>query len=132
MAGRDPGVTHWEGVGAGGAKYEAADTSLAHGWSTGVTPLLSTYVLGVKPTKPGFLEWAVDPVAPDDIAWARGVVPTPYGPLDVSWVRDPAGDLVVTIIPPNGTTGAVGSSTSGKEVRVEGGQKTVVTLLGEV
>ncbi|KAI0911959.1 Six-hairpin glycosidase-like protein [Ustulina deusta] len=132
MAGRDPGVTHWEGVGAGGAKYEAADTSLAHGWSTGVTPLLSTYVLGVKPTKPGFLEWAVDPVAPDDIAWARGVVPTPYGPLDVSWERDPAGDLVVTVIPPNGTTGAVGSSTSGKEVRVEGGQKTVVTLLGEV
>ncbi|KAI1354588.1 Six-hairpin glycosidase-like protein [Xylaria sp. FL0043] len=131
MAGSDPGVTHWEGIGAGGSKYEGADTSLAHGWSTGVTPLLSTYVLGVKPVKPGFAEWAVNPVVTDDIAWARGVVPTSYGPLGVSWERDSGGDLVVTVDSPNGTTGTVGGAASGREgVRVQGGQKTVVTLSG--
>ncbi|KAI1421426.1 Six-hairpin glycosidase-like protein [Xylaria sp. FL1777] len=132
MAAQDPGVTHWEGIGAGGAKYEAADTSLAHGWSTGVTPLLSTYLLGVKPAKPGFAAWVVNPVATDDIAWAQGVVPTPYGPLGVSWRRNSAGDIVVTVDPPNGTTGTVGGPGSEEEVRVEGGKKAVVTLSGKL
>ncbi|GAW24830.1 hypothetical protein ANO14919_144240 [Xylariales sp. No.14919] len=72
MASQDPGITHWKGIGANGSKCEAADTSLARGWSTGVMPLLSTYVLGVKPTKPGFLEWALNPIATDDISWDGG------------------------------------------------------------
>ena len=131
MSARDPGITHWEGIGTEGGKYEAADTSLAHGWSTGVTPLLSTYLLGVRPTKPGFLEWAVRPVATEDIGWARGEVLTPYGPLAISWERDAAGHIVVTVDAPDGTTGTVGGSASdGKGVWVKGGQKEVVTLGG--
>ncbi|KAI1151155.1 Six-hairpin glycosidase-like protein [Nemania diffusa] len=130
MAAADPGVTHWEGVGAGGAKYEGADTSLAHGWSSGVAPLLSTYVLGVKPARPGFLEWSVDVARADDIAWARGVVPTPYGPLGVSWQAGAGGEISVVVDPPNGTTGTVGGPISGTEkVRVEGGKKTTVSLV---
>ncbi|KAI1367793.1 Six-hairpin glycosidase-like protein [Xylaria arbuscula] len=131
MSARDPGITQWEGIGAEGAKYEGADTSLAHGWSTGVTPLLSTYVLGVRPVAPGFAEWAVDPVAtdPEDIEWARGEVATPYGTLGVSWERDAAGDIMVTVDAPDGTTGTVGgSATEGKRVRVKGGRKEVVKL----
>ncbi|KAI1748257.1 Six-hairpin glycosidase-like protein [Xylaria castorea] len=129
MASQDPGITHWEGIGANGAKYEAADTSLSHGWSTGVTPLLSTYVLGVKPTKPGFSEWTVNPVATKDISWANGVVPTPHGPLEVSWQQNQTGNFIVTVHAPPGTTGTVGSPASGsKEVQVKGGRKTVVTL----
>ncbi|KAI0526371.1 Six-hairpin glycosidase-like protein [Xylaria bambusicola] len=129
MAGQDPGTTHWEGIGADGSKYEAADTSLSHGWSTGVTPLLSTYLLGVRPTRPGFREWAVDPVATEDIGWARGVVPTPYGPLGVSWERDAAGAIVVTVDAPEGTMGTVGGSASKeKGARIQGGRMTVVTL----
>jgi hypothetical protein len=130
MATNDPGITHWEGIGTNGTKYEAADTSLAHGWSTGVTPLLTTYVLGVKPTKPGFEEWAVDPVVTADIAWARGVVPTLYGPLDISWERNEAGDIVVTVVAPEGTAGTLGGSASRTgEVRVEGGERMVATLV---
>ncbi|KAI0976066.1 Six-hairpin glycosidase-like protein [Xylaria arbuscula] len=129
MAGSDPGITHWEGIGAGGAKYEGADTSLAHGWSTGVTPLLSTYVLGVKPVQPGFAEWTVRPIVTDDIAWARGVVPTPFGPLSVSWQRDSGGDIVVTVDSPVGTTGTIGSADG---VRVEGGRKRVVRISSTV
>ncbi|KAI0550430.1 Six-hairpin glycosidase-like protein [Xylaria curta] len=132
MASQDPGITHWEGIGTNGTKYEAADTSLSHGWSTGITPLLSTYVLGVKPTKPGFSEWAVNPVATNDISWANGVVPTPHGPLEVSWHQNQTGKFIVTVHAPPGTTGTVGNpAVGGEEVQVRGGRKTVVTLSQE-
>ncbi|XXG96656.1 Kynureninase (L-kynurenine hydrolase) [Hypoxylon texense] len=108
MAAGDPGVTMWEGVGVNGSKYEGAFTSLAHAWSTGVTPLLTTYVLGVRPLKPGFREWTVRPLPSADLAWARGQVPTPYGPLSVQWER--SGDdglLLLTVVPPPGTNGTM-------------------------
>lgn len=108
MAVGDPGITMWEGVGVNGSKYEGAFTSAAHGWSTGVTPLLTTYVLGVKPLKPGFKEWVVQPRPSKDLTWAKGVVPTPYGPLSVSWQRNGTdGKLVVSVTAPPGTNGTV-------------------------
>ncbi|KAI1213356.1 glycoside hydrolase family 78 protein [Annulohypoxylon truncatum] len=108
MAASDPGVTMWEGVGVNGSKYEGGFTSLAHGWSTGVTPLLTTYVLGVRPLRPGFREWSVRPLPSEDLAWARGVVPTPYGPLSVKWERNQTdGRLLVNVTPPPGTNGTV-------------------------
>ncbi|KAI0883563.1 glycoside hydrolase family 78 protein [Annulohypoxylon maeteangense] len=108
MAAADPGVTMWEGIGVNGSKYEGAFTSLAHGWSTGVTPLLTSYVLGVRPVKPGFREWTVRPLPSADLNWAKGVVPTPYGPLSVSWERNRTdGRIVVDVTPPPGTNGTV-------------------------
>ncbi|KAI0177223.1 alpha-L-rhamnosidase A [Pestalotiopsis sp. NC0098] len=84
MAAQDPGITAWEGIGGGGQPYEGGFTSMAHGWSTGVVPALSNYVLGVKPTGPGFKSWVVRP-HPGDLTWARGVVPAPDGPIKVHW-----------------------------------------------
>ncbi|MHB1023400.1 MAG: alpha-L-rhamnosidase-related protein [Acidobacteriaceae bacterium] len=57
--------------------------SLAHGWSTGVTPWLMEQVLGIHTTGPGFS--TVD-IRPDliDLQWARGGEPTPHGVLKVS------------------------------------------------
>ncbi|KAI0106122.1 glycoside hydrolase family 78 protein [Hypoxylon sp. NC0597] len=108
MAASDPGVTMWEGIGANGSKYEGAFTSLAHGWSTGVTPLLTTYVLGVRPLKPGFKEWTIRPLPSVDLTWAKGVVPTPYGPLSVQWERSQTdGHIVVNVVPPPGTNGRI-------------------------
>lgn len=137
MAAQDPGTTHWEGIGAQGAKYQGGTTSLSHGWSTGVTPLLTTYVLGVRPVQPGFAVWAVDPVVGEqddnynDITWAQGVVPTPYGPLAVSWEIDESGRVVVTVDAPEGTRGMVGGEASRTErVEVQGGKgKRIVTLV---
>ena len=115
MSARDPGATFWEGIGAGGSRYEAGFTSLAHGWSTGVTPLLTTYVLGAAPTAPGFAKWDVRPV-PGDLAWTRGEVPTPRGPLSVSWERrrddaesgdGGAGGIEITVRAPEGTRGKI-------------------------
>lgn len=111
MSSQDPGSTFWEGVGADGAKYQGAFTSLAHGWSTGVTPLLTTYVLGVKPLGPGFATWGVKPIigAGEDLQWARGEVPTSRGPLHVSWQRSSsvAGGIEVRVHAPMGTNGTV-------------------------
>lgn len=89
-------------------QYEGAFTSLAHAWSTGVTPLLTTYVLGVRPLKPGFREWTVEPLPSADLTWAKGEVPTPYGPLAVQWERSgDDGHLVLTVVPPPGTNGTM-------------------------
>ncbi|OCL12493.1 glycoside hydrolase family 78 protein, partial [Glonium stellatum] len=84
MMTHDPSSTFWEGISTNGTMYEAGFTSAAHGWSTGVVPALSNYVLGVVPTAPGFARWSVKPY-PVALAWARGRVGTPGGALDVSW-----------------------------------------------
>ncbi|OIW33638.1 Six-hairpin glycosidase, partial [Coniochaeta ligniaria NRRL 30616] len=108
MARSDPGVTMWEGISGGGAgePYEGAFTSMCHGWSTGVVPLLSRFVLGVRPTGVGFRTWEVRVLKErGGVSWARGAVPTPRGPIEVSW-RDEGG-LQISVSAPAGTTGEV-------------------------
>ncbi|AHH99775.1 alpha-L-rhamnosidase C-terminal domain-containing protein [Kutzneria albida] len=100
------GSTDWEGIGAGGSPYEGAYTSLAHGWSTGVLPALTNDLLGVRPTSPGFATWSVAPHPGGGVTWARGQVPTPHGPLTVSWHTDSDG-FTLTVTAPPGTTGTV-------------------------
>jgi hypothetical protein len=58
--------------------------SRCHGWSAGPTYTLPARVLGVRPLTPGFGELLVAP-QPGDLTWARGIVPTPHGPVAVSW-----------------------------------------------
>ncbi len=67
--------------------------SLAHGWSSGVTPWLMEEVLGIHARAGGF---AVVEIRPDllDLAWAKGSEPTPRGLFSMS-LRKVAG--------PNGT-----------------------------
>lgn len=84
MSSHDPGVTFWEGIGEGGSLYEGAYSSQAHGWATGIVPALTNFVLGVIPMAPGFKAWSVRPI-PGDVTWARGQVPTLYGPISVDW-----------------------------------------------
>ena len=118
MAGKDPGITDWEGAGAGGSLYEGGLTSAAHGWSTGVVPALTNDLLGVIPTGPGFATWTVQP-HPGTVTWARGQLPTPHGPLGVSWSTGSAGGgFSMTVIAPPGTTGDVAVPANGSAVRV--------------
>jgi len=85
MARNDPGITMWEGIERDGQPYEGGFTSMAHGWSTGVVPALTNFVLGIMPTGPGFSTWSVKPM-PGDVGWAKGEVSTPKGPINVYWV----------------------------------------------
>lgn len=119
MAVRDPGVTFWEGS---GEEYNADPfKSRSHGWSTGVVPLLSRYVLGVTPTAPGFSAWSVKPRL-GDLAWARGVVPVPGGEgISVRWEKGAAGLEMEVEVPERLGAGTVAVPVGeGGSVRVDG------------
>jgi hypothetical protein len=127
MAGHDPGTTDWEGIGPGGSQYEGAYTSDAHGWSTGVVSELTNELLGAAPQTPGYATWTVQP-HPGSVQWARGQLPTPHGPLQVSWTHHGAAFLVTVDAPP-GTSGTV-TLPSGRTVRLGPGRHTVVDTPG--
>jgi Bacterial alpha-L-rhamnosidase C-terminal domain/Bacterial alpha-L-rhamnosidase 6 hairpin glycosidase domain len=78
--------TMWENIGPDGTATEAR-TSLAHGWASGPTPILISYVLGVQPVNPGYQTFTVAPRL-GSLRWAEGAVPTPYGRIFVSWRRN--------------------------------------------
>lgn len=61
----------------------------SHGWGSTPTRDLMMYTLGVIPAAPGFGRARVTPRL-GDLEWARGVVPTPYGPLRVELTRTSA------------------------------------------
>ena len=81
-------------------------TSLAHGWGSGPTSALSKYVLGVRPVSPGYKTWLVEP-QPGDLTWAKGRVPTPYGPIEVRWEKE-GNEFILRVEVPEGTSGTVG------------------------
>ena len=60
--------------------------SLCHGFSTTPVYQLSTEALGVAPLAPGFARFRLAP-QPADLDWARGVVPTVRGDIEVAWER---------------------------------------------
>jgi alpha-L-rhamnosidase len=114
--------------------------SLAHGWSSGVTPWLMEQILGIHSTGPGFS--AVD-IRPDlvDLQWVRGGEPTPRGVLKVSMRKDP--EMETTIDLPPGTEAHVSVPVSRNSGSVlvnglpqtgassENGTRVTVTLLTE-
>ncbi|WP_371605997.1 hypothetical protein OG725_05310 [Streptomyces sp. NBC_01213] len=97
--------TAWELVGTDGSPGFGAKTSLAHGWAAGATAALSAHVLGIRPASPGFATWSISP-QPGDLTWARGRVPTPHGPIEVSWTR-PGDGFALELTVPDGTHGTV-------------------------
>ncbi|HEV2370916.1 MAG TPA: alpha-L-rhamnosidase C-terminal domain-containing protein [Streptosporangiaceae bacterium] len=117
MYGHDPGITDWEGIGAGGSMYEGAFTSAAHGWSTGVVPELTNEMLGVMPTSPGFGTWSVKP-HPGLVSWAEGQIPTPHGPLLTHFGHPPAQDFTVSVTAPRGTSGDISVPVTNSHVQV--------------
>ena len=107
METNDPGITMWEGIREEGQPYENGFTSMAHGWSTGVVPVLTNYILGVTPQGPGFSTFSVKPI-PGDVQWAKGMVPTPHGPIRVAWDSNQAiGLFYMSVSSPAGTKGTI-------------------------
>lgn len=72
--------------------------SACHGWSAAPAYALPAFVLGVEPLEPGFARILVAP-QPGDLAWARGVVPTPHGPVSVAWEASSAAFLATVTLP---------------------------------
>ena len=96
--------TFWENIGPDGTATQAR-TSLAHGWASGPTPIMTSYVLGVQPVGPGYQTFTVSPHFGSP-TWARGAVPTPYGQIFVSWVKK-GGKYSLTVQAPPGTTASI-------------------------
>ena len=60
--------------------------SHCHGWSAAPTFFLSSAVLGIEPTSPGFATVRITPRL-GDLRFAEGVMPTPHGPIEVRFER---------------------------------------------
>ncbi|EGO04202.1 glycoside hydrolase family 78 protein [Serpula lacrymans var. lacrymans S7.3] len=120
---------------AAGYDYDYSYTSHSHGWSTGPTPALSFYVVGLQVTSPQGATWRVAPVL-SGLDAAEGGYETSLGWFGVKWSVD-NGTLTVLVTTPEGTNGTVvlpgsGNVTlDGKEsgsgpVSVSGGNHTLV------
>lgn len=81
--------------------YVGLRQSLCHGWAGGPTPWMQRYILGVQPLEPGFRKVLVNPHL-GKLAWAKGTVPTPAGPIEVDASKDSAGKTIVKIKAPKG------------------------------
>jgi alpha-L-rhamnosidase len=94
------------------------DGDYSHGW--GGTPLIqmSSRILGVTPATPGFAKIAIRP-QPCGLKFARGVVPTPHGNVDVDWRREGA-QFTLKVTVPSGTTAHIVLPVAGTQVSVDG------------
>lgn len=99
--------TMWEAIGQYGSidGYQGAFASMASGWSSGGAPLLTRYVLGVRPTSPGYESFLIEPRL-GETSWAKGAVPTPAGPIIVD-VRRVGAKLRVVARFPRGLAGVL-------------------------
>jgi hypothetical protein len=114
--------TFWENIGPDGTATEAR-TSLAHGWASGPTPIMTSYVLGVQPVDPGYQTFTVTPHF-GSLTWAKGAVPTPYGQIFISWTKE-GSKYSLTVQAPAGTTASV--AVGANHTKVNGGtERTLV------
>jgi hypothetical protein len=91
--------------------------SWCHAWSALPAYLLSAFVLGVRPSEPGYATALIAPQL-GDLAWAEGKVPTAHGPIAVRAERSERGVSVEVALPPD-VAGEV-RLRGGATLRVEG------------
>lgn len=87
--------------------------SLCHGWSAAPAYFLTTQVLGVTPAAPGYSRVRIAP-QPWNLRWARGVVPTPKGPITVAWSIGDDGKLHIEYDAPAGCAVDVAGEVAGE------------------
>lgn len=83
--------------------YKGYRHSLCHGWSSGPTPWLSEYILGIRPIKPGCKIIEIKPSL-GDLEWAEGTYPTPMGNIYVKHQKQRDGSIKSIIKAPEGIT----------------------------
>lgn len=66
--------------------------SLAHGWASGPTPWLTEHVLGIQVMEPGCRAIKIEPHL-EDLTFAEGTFPTPYGVVTVKHTKQPNGTI---------------------------------------
>lgn len=91
--------TVWE-AGVYEIEKEAFDQagSLCHGFATTPVEFFQRTILGINPLKKGFSKFSVNPQILE-LNYASGAVPTPYGIIQIEWVKQKGGkvNLVFTV-----------------------------------
>ena len=121
-----------------GYDNDASYTSHAHGWSTGPTPALTFYVLGLKVTSPLGQSWRIAPVL-SGLPSAEGGFTTGLGWFGVKWTIDktsialeinlPGGTSGQVVLPVSGATTVDGEAVKGSELALDGGKHTILVAL---
>jgi alpha-L-rhamnosidase len=88
-------VAHWKG--------EVGSTS--HAWSSGPTALLPQKVLGIEPIEAGWKSFTIKPTI-TDLSWAKGIVPSPKGNIDIKWEKS-GNEFIMDISVPDKTNAYV-------------------------
>jgi len=73
---------------------------------TAIAGHFSAFLLGVRPTAPGYTRFVVEPQPTREVRWAKGIVPTPHGPIRVEWERE-GNAFQLSVRVPQGTTADV-------------------------
>jgi len=113
-------TTLWEGWGIGSEGYGGG--SYNHGWAGGPLTLLSQYVTGIAPEKPGYHTFHILP-QPGNLQEFHGVTPTVRGNIEVDYKRQENGRLhLIVTVPPNtiATVGVPGASSGLSDLSVNG------------
>ncbi|KAG6864815.1 hypothetical protein C0991_007001 [Blastosporella zonata] len=129
-----------------GYNYDPAYTSHSHGWSSGPTPALTFYVLGLTITAPQGTTWALSPHVGVGLPGAQGGFETPLGWYGVAWTLPPNGALgvlTIRVTTPSASSGVLkvprgmggtlevdgvskGQVEAGEEIALKGGSHNVV------
>jgi alpha-L-rhamnosidase len=83
--------------------YKGFRHSLCHGWASGPTPWLTTYVLGVKVMAPGCRIIKLEPHL-EDLTYAEGTFPTPYGIVKIRHLKLANGKISTLVTAPKEVT----------------------------
>jgi len=111
-----------------GAWHEAWDIehwnneigTTSHAWSSGPTALLPQKVLGVEPVSSGWKTFSVKP-NPCDLKWAKGIVPSPLGDINVDWKVDEKGTFRLYVLIPENTSAEIAvPGTDAKKISING------------
>ena len=105
---------------------------ITNGWGdeshpdTAIADHFSAFLLGVIPISPGYKTFSVKPQPTREVRWAKGIVPTPHGPIMSSWeITNDTLQLDLTV--PAGTSANVLVPADGK-VTVNGKPGTLADL----
>ena len=93
--------------------------SLCHAWSASPLYVLSQQLLGVMPVEPGWTRIQISP-NPGKLDFARGVVPSPMGPVRVEWEKSGDDQLAVRVDVPEGMTAEFLNPAGGRRILVSG------------
>jgi len=76
-----------------------------HAWGAAPANIISRFLLGVRPSKPGYAEVLISPQL-GALSWVRGQVPTPLGPVKVAVKNGATYELEISV-PPEAKTRVV-------------------------